>query len=396
MGASKALAHGLAAHASALQTFSQALHVAAAGERSVTALNDTQAAAAAAAVEGGEEPGATTLSSSSATAVADEAGPSVPELVTETAGLYSAVSPGYAAARDQLGHVFDEIVEHELGSLQALKELLQGREELVAGLLKLQRRVAAQQQQHRRDPGRAAELEILQAQLGREEVSAYKHTKAVLRVSVPEAARARRRNLRRAFSHLAAITTAPAAVALNASLAYLAALGLTPDGVVEEANDAAAALVLPPVPAIALPHTTAPRVPPASGPSSATLAAAKPSTTTTMSNSTAALAAAKPTKPGSFLAEPAPIPSSASASSTEEGGGKAKAMNGASASVVLTLPSAAPRAQKAASVVPAPVSGGKSKAPWESDDEADDPFTPKAAASDLQGEGLVKRDGSEA
>jgi hypothetical protein len=398
VGASKGLGHGLAHFASALQGFSQALHVAADGESCIVALNETRAG-----VPDGEGAGAASSSVVS--------GPSVPELVTKTAALYSggflpvnvlqhqpvdpiitthhapphppthlhttthrikAISPGYAAARDQLGHLFAEILEHELGAVQALKALLQGREELAAALLKLQRKARSLEAQQPQAPQRAAELRLLQAEVGREEVRCYKYTKAVLCVSVPEAARARARTHLRAFSHLAAITTAAGAVAFNASLSYLGQLGLDPEQAVEEANDAAAALVLPPVPPIVIPQR--PRLPAAPNGGKHEQPQQQQQQQQPLTTAQMALAAAKPSRPGSFLAEPAPIPS-ASETDRANGVGAAAAV-AVAASVVLTMPSA-----------PVPKSGSvgkgkgkaraKAKAPWESDDEMDDPFTPE-------------------
>lgn len=73
VAASKRLGDGLSRFASALQGFSQALHVAAEGERSIVALNDEGASDDGGAVEG--EGGGE--------------GPSVPALVNKTAALYS-------------------------------------------------------------------------------------------------------------------------------------------------------------------------------------------------------------------------------------------------------------------------------------------------------------------
>lgn len=90
LGASKGLEHGFAHMASALQAFSQALHVAADGERGIAALNDTAApgsakglesAAAAAEEEEGEKE-----------KEKEEGRPLVPMLVTRTAALYSGAS----------------------------------------------------------------------------------------------------------------------------------------------------------------------------------------------------------------------------------------------------------------------------------------------------------------
>lgn len=364
VGASKGLGEGLSRFASALQGFSQALHVAAEGESSIVALND----------EGASEEGGA--------AVEGEAcgeGPSVPVLVNKTAALYSAISPGYAAAQDQLGHLFAEILEYELAAVHALKGLLQGRAELAAALLKLQRKLHALR--HRNDPGRAAELALLEAQVGKEELRCYKYTKALLRVAVPGAAAARARNLRRAFAHLAAVTTGAGGVHFNAALAYLAQLGWTPQAVVDGANDAAAALVLPPVPAITLPSPAA-GVLPAAGqkPKRAAAAGASGSASASTSASTSALAVAKVAKPGSFLAEPAPIPPSSAR--TEDGG--SAGTNGVFSSVVLMPPAASakplppPPTATGAAPPTAAAAKAKAKAPWDSDDEADDPFTPVA------------------
>lgn len=298
--------------------------------------------------------------------------------------ISTAISPGYTALQPQLSHLFGEALEYELAVLQALTALLQGQDSLATRLLKLQRKVhglLALPPHRRSAPQARAELEGLQAQLGREEVRVYKYTKAVLCFSVPGAARARAVCLRRAFGHLAAVTAAAAAVACNAFLTYLGEVGMTPTEVVEAANDAAAALVLPPVPPIALPSGAS-----KGGGRRPAAGASKGAATTT---STAALAASKPERPGSFLAEPAPIPSSSSSAAGEGQQQPAASVhnnNGAS-SVVLTLPVVTAPA-------PALASSTSGKAPWESDDEADDSFSPsvptkvkaKAKAEQVQGE----------
>lgn len=124
---------------------------------------------------------------------------------------------------------------------------------------------------------------------------------------------------------------------------------------------------------------------PARGKTAAAAAAAAAGASAAVSSSMSALAAAKVVKPGSFLAEPAPIPRN------EENGSGGGGKNGVFSSVVLAPPSASakplpappPTAAATSKVTTSKAttvsaSAGKAKAPWDSDDEADDVFTPVA------------------
>ncbi len=265
----KALQAGFGQYTTGLQAFSHSLHVLAEGERSVDLLNQLGTELDVKTYydnKKGEEPIASSSKSKKKKEDDEDAAPpvtSIPLLAAQTADLYAATTQGYLATPDQTAFFFSAILEYELGNLHGLKALLAAREDMHVAIQKLQKKVEALKHA---GPSAQSNRELQETRLDKEEVHYYKHTKALLCFTIPLVAAQRTRNLNRAVARLAAISTAAAAGAFTHAQAYLEILQWDPVELVDEANEAGAALVVPPIPSFGL---TAPLAPPSSSSSAA-------------------------------------------------------------------------------------------------------------------------------
>ena len=368
----RALAAGFGQYARGLQAFSRSMHVLAEGERRVDVLNKVGTTEQED-KDKEEEGGGGSNNNASSHPMALFTTP-LPELASCTADLYANTSPNYLAAPDQASFLFASLLEYEQSRIQSLKSLLAGRDDLHNSILKLQKKVHSLRQ----PSASPADRELNESRLAKEEVRLYKFTKALLCYTLPAVAQQRTWNLNRALANLAAISTSAAAASLSQAIGYLKVLGWDAVEIVDEANESGAALLVPPIPVIALPLQA--------GEGKKKQQQQAGATKKKGPAAAAAAAAAAARKPGSFLHDNrAPLPSAAAA--VEAGGeeeerkrgssGSTSGSGGSGSSITSTLPTTDSIVTAAALLGSGGGKGASGKAPWDSDDEAENPFEKK-------------------
>jgi len=372
----RALAAGFGQYARGLQAFSRSMHVLAEGEREVEVLNKVGTTKEDRESSSCAEQASSSNKNASSQPLALYKTPLL-ELASRTADLYASTVPGFLAAPDQASFLFFSLLEYEQSRIQSLKSLLAGRDDLHTSILKLQKKVHSLRQ----PSASPADRELYESRLAKEEVRIYKFTKALLCYTLPAVAQQRTWNLNRALANLAAITTSAAATSFGQSMGYLKSLGWDAGEIVEEANENGTALLVPPIPVIALPQTGEEKQQQEQQQQRQRHAGA------TMKKgpaAAAAAAAAAARKPGSFLQE-RPVPPPPAAAAVEAGGGEEERKRGCSgstsggsgSSIFTTMPTTDSIVTAAALLGSGGGKGAIGKAPWDSDDEAENPFEKK-------------------
>lgn len=246
----QALGEGIRQYAKGIQIFSQSMHVLAEGEGKIESLNAVDTSHKD--TSEGDQGTRGSFHAEEPHVVAFAPFPRwtpIPALASQAANMFADTVPGYQGVPEQAAYLFLARLEYELVRLQALKGLVAGREALLASILKLQKKV------HRLRHGSAspADREVYEGRLATEEVALYKFTKAFLCYTVPHTARERTQNLNRAVANLVALQTSAAAASLARTHSFWRAWAGDSEEVVEEANEVGGRLLLPLVPAFALP-----------------------------------------------------------------------------------------------------------------------------------------------
>ncbi|GAB5030797.1 sorting nexin [Nannochloropsis oceanica] len=368
MEGGKALAAGFGQYARGLQAFSYSMHVLAEGERRVEVLNKVEV------TEGREDSSSAEQESSNDNASSPLRALytiPLPELASHTADLYANIVPTFLAAPGQASFFFSPLIEYEQSRIQSLKTLLAGRNDLRTSILKLQKKVEGLRQ----PSASSADRELYESRLAQAEVHLYKFTKALLCYTLPAVAQQRTWNLNRALANLAAISTPAASASFGQTMGYLKVLGWDAAEVVEEANENGVALMVPHIPVIALPQAGEEKNMQREERQKETTVLKQKSPAATAS---AAVVAAR--KPGSFLYDkPLPSPVAVESAGGEEerkrGSGLSTSDSGGDGnSITTTWPMTDPIVTVASSLGSGDRKGASGKAPWESDDEVENPF----------------------
>jgi len=369
----RALAAGFGQYARGLQAFSRSMHILAEGERKVEVLNKVGTTEEDKDSSSCAEQESSSNKNASSQPLALYNTPLL-ELASRTADLYASTVPGFLAAPDQASFLFSSLLEYEQSRIQSLKSLLAGRDDLHTSILKLQKKVHSLRQ----PSASPADRELYESRLAKEEVRLYKFTKALLCYTLPAVAQQRTWNLNRALANLAAITTSAAAASFGQAMGYLKSLGWDAGDIVEEANENGAALLVPPIPVIALPQTGEEKKQQQQQQQHAGATKKKGPA------AAAAAAAAAARKPGSFL-QGRPVPPPPAAAAVEAGGGEEERKRGSSgstsggsgSSISTTMPTTDSIVTAAALLGSGGGKGASGKAPWDNDDEAENPFEKK-------------------
>eukprot|EP00624_Nannochloropsis_granulata_P004816 evm.model.NODE_34240_length_32379_cov_28.507706.2 len=371
MEGGKAQAAGFGQHARGLRAFSRSMHVLVEGERRVQILNRVEM------TEGRDGSSSAEQESSNDNAFSPPRAlytTPLPELASRTADLYANIVPSFLAAPGQASFLFSSLIEYEQSRIQSLKSLVAGRNDLHTSILKLQKKIHSLRQ----PSASSADRELYESRLAQAEVHLYKFTKALLCYTLPAVAQQRTWNLNRALANLAAISTSAASASFGQAMDYLKVLGWDAAGIVEDANENGVALLVPLMPVIALPQAGEEKNIQRQQQQKEKGGARQKGPT-----AAAAAAAAAARKPGSFLYDkPEPVPSPVATEGAGGGeeerkrgsGGSTSDRGGGGSSITASLPTTDSIITAASLLGPGDGKGASGKAPWESDDEAENPF----------------------